>query len=108
MTKALDGKRSYTVTASSTGDVGGRYTASDGPARAARKAGKSLFRKHPRFNYVYVEVTETTQGSKKATHHYKVDKVPKSGAQRMFGSFTPMFEYSETKISEDEFQRVRK
>jgi hypothetical protein len=108
MTKALDGKRSYTVTASSTGDVGGRYTASDGPARAARKAGKSLFRKHPRFNYVYVEVTETTQGSKKATHYYKVDKVPKSGAQRMFGSFTPMFEYNETKISEGEFQRVRK
>jgi len=71
------GKRSFTVEASSTGDVGGRYI-SKGPGNAARKAASQIFRSHPTSKSIRVQMRETTQGSDKTLYAYKAKKVMRS------------------------------
>lgn len=71
------GKRSFTIEASSTGDVGGRYI-NNTPSDAAGKAASKIFRNHPTLKSIRVQVRETTQGSDKKLYAYKAKKVMKS------------------------------
>lgn len=71
------GKRSFTVEASTIGDVGGRYI-NHNPGDAARKAASQIFRKHPESKSLRVQMRETTSGSDKKLYAYKAKKVTKS------------------------------
>lgn len=71
------GKRSFTLEASTTGDVGGRYI-NHNPSDAAGKAASKIFRSHPQSRSIRVQVRETTQGSDKKLYAYKAKKIMKS------------------------------
>ena len=71
------GKRSFTVEASTIGDVGGRYI-NHNPGDAARKAASQIFRKHPESKSMRVQMRETTSGSDKKLYAYKAKKVMRS------------------------------
>lgn len=75
------GSRSYTVEASSTGYVGGRYVNKPGlsPKDAASKAATQIFKSEGGRNLknVRLQIRETTQGSDKKLFAYKAKKVTK-------------------------------
>ena len=87
------GKRSFTIEASSTSDVGGRYI-NNGPGDAAGKAASKIFRNHPTLKSIRVQMRETTQGSDKKLYAYKAKKIMKSKEEQ-----AKMVERGDVKIS---------
>jgi hypothetical protein len=113
MTRSLkQNEHTYTVTASTTKDTGGRYMSLEAYT-AARKAGRIILRKtkNAKTKVVYIELTRITRGEKRSTYHYKVERtpIPKSEQKTMKiggNSFTPTETYVVESVKSDVFESM--
>lgn len=67
-------ERSFTVEASSIGEVGGRYI-NDEPRNAAMKAARVLFGSAGSQKKLKLQLRETTRGSKDKLYAYEAEKI---------------------------------
>lgn len=100
-TSKADEKRNFVIAGSDFGDAGGSYHGKT-HAVAAKKAASMIVKKHNAEKPFNVLIRETTNGSPKKTHSYKVEvkkfKTPKELPFKDKEG-NPVFAYHEVKVS---------